>query len=114
MARLSPFALAAAVVATSLSVIAPAGAAPARDPNSAVVHYGDLDLTTDAGRTMLDRRVRHAVNSLCHVNAEREIAMIQLCRTNLMESTTPQVQLAIRDSANRLADADSSFRAVLR
>lgn len=114
MALLSPLALAAAVIATSLSVVAPAGAASAYDPNVRVVHYGDLDLTSDAGRAMLDRRIQRAVNSLCHVNAQREIDVIRACRADVMQTTAPAIQLAIRDSDNRLASTKASFRAVLR
>jgi UrcA family protein len=118
MARLSPLALAAAVIATSLSVVAPAGAAPAHDadvrPNAKVVRYGDLDLTTEGGRIVLDRRVRSAINRVCHDGSVVDLDAIRLCRANALEATKPAIQLAIHESANRVATADSAFGAVLR
>lgn len=114
MARLSPLALAAAVIATSLSVIAPAGAAPAYDPNVRVVRYGDLDLTTEAGRATLDRRVRSAINRICHQGSMIDLDAIQRCRESATEATRPAVQLAIHDSANRVANADATLGAALR
>jgi UrcA family protein len=114
MARLSPLALAAAVIATSLSVIAPAGAQSARDPNVRIVHYGDLDLTTAAGRASLARRVRSAVNRLCHDNRQLDLDTIERCRADVMDATRPKVDLALRDSASRVANADGTFSTALR
>ncbi len=114
MTRLSSLALASAVIAASLSFTVPAVAAPVADGNAILVHYGDLDLSTEAGRDMLDRRVQRAANKLCHAGGERDVGFIQACRANVMETTNPAVQVAIRDSANRLAGADTSLRAALR
>ncbi|WP_404711379.1 UrcA family protein [Sphingomonas sp. MMS24-J13] len=114
MARLSPLALAAAMIATSLSVLAPAGAASTYDPDVRIVHYGDLDLSTEAGRAVLDHRVRSAINRICHNGSVVDLEALRLCQENAMAATRPAVQLAIRNSENLLATADSAFRTVLR
>jgi UrcA family protein len=79
-----------------------------------VVHYGDLDLASEKGRATLDRRIQRAVGDICHVNAVRNIDLIRRCRENVMTTVKPAVQLAVRASADRVASADSSIRAVLR
>ena len=57
MTRLSPFALAGALIATSVSVMA------ANPVQAATRHvsYADLDLTSATGRSMMDARIRKAV-----------------------------------------------------
>jgi UrcA family protein len=115
MTRFSPIALVAALVATGIT-FAPAASATtvSRDSEVIVVHYGDLDLGTEKGRTTLDRRIYRAVGDLCHVNAVRNIDLNRRCRASVMETVRPAVQLAVRNSADRVASADSAIRAVLR
>jgi UrcA family protein len=52
----------AAFVATI--AIAPAAASPSK-PATHIVRYADLDLTSDAGRATLDRRINQAVRMVC-------------------------------------------------
>jgi UrcA family protein len=79
-----------------------------------VVHYGDLDLSAEQGRKTLDHRIHRAVDNLCHVDAVRNIGLVRHCRQDVMATVRPAVQLAIRNSADRIASADSSIRTVLR
>jgi UrcA family protein len=115
MTRFSPIALAAALIATGVT-LAPAASATTipNDSDVMVVHYGDLDLSSERGRTMLDRRIRRAVDDVCHVHAVRDIDLIRRCRESVMSTVQPAVQFAVRASADRVASADSSIRAVLR
>jgi UrcA family protein len=64
MIRLSPWALAGAVVATSLSVLA---AAPVQAA-SRHVPYNDLDLTLSADRAVMDQRIRKAAHWVCRAD----------------------------------------------
>jgi UrcA family protein len=114
MTRFSPLALAAAFVATGITLAPAASASVSSDPETMVVHYGDLDLGTEKGRVTLDRRIFRAVGDLCHVNAVRNIDLNRRCRASVMETVRPAVQLAVRNSADRVASADSAIRAVLR
>jgi UrcA family protein len=116
MTRFSPIALAAALIATGVT-LAPAASATttiSNDSDVMVVHYGDLDLSSERGRAMLDRRIRRAVDDVCHVHAVRDIDLIRRCRESVMSTVQPAVQFAVRASADRVASADSSIRAVLR
>lgn len=63
MTRLSPFAFAAALAATSITVLASAPA-PAATMH---VRYGDLDLSTASGRAMLDKRINRAAHAVCWI-----------------------------------------------
>jgi UrcA family protein len=44
--------------------IAPAAASPSK-PATHIVRYADLDLTSEAGRATLDRRINQAVRVVC-------------------------------------------------
>ncbi len=44
--------------------VAPAAASPST-PSKHIVRYSDLDLTKEAGRATLDRRINHAVRTVC-------------------------------------------------
>ncbi len=44
--------------------VAPAAASPSA-PATHIVRYSDLDLTKEAGRATLDRRIDHAVRTVC-------------------------------------------------
>lgn len=60
MMKLPLAALAAALLVAPAAAqnLAPAG-------SSQIVEFADLDLTSDSGRTALDRRIRAAVQSVC-------------------------------------------------
>jgi UrcA family protein len=48
----------------SMIAIAPAAASPSK-PATHIVRYADLDLTSEAGRATLDRRINQAVRVVC-------------------------------------------------
>ncbi len=48
----------------SIIAIAPAAASPSA-PATHIVRYSDLDLTKEAGRATLDRRINQAVRTVC-------------------------------------------------
>jgi len=53
----------------------PAFAEPLQPPaNVAVVHIADLDLSTDAGRRQLDRRIVTAAGEVCGVASDADLA----------------------------------------
>jgi len=53
---------------------APALAEPAQPHNVAIVHTADLDLTTDAGRRQLDRRLVVAAGEVCGTASKADLA----------------------------------------
>ena len=57
-------ALVAGAIAATLAFTAPARAAQT-DPYTERVHYGDLDLATEAGVAALDQRIRDAAKRIC-------------------------------------------------
>lgn len=56
--------LAVALVAAALAM----PAAAAEEHRTARVHYGDLDLATEAGQRQLDIRLERAARGVCRVN----------------------------------------------
>ena len=77
--------LLAALMAQSL----PAAAAAGEQAPGVRVGYADLDLTQEAGRRILDRRLQRAVERVCpDDNGVREVAQlaaIRACRANKMQ-----------------------------
>ncbi len=49
----------------ALSVSAPLAASERDIPQTARIHYADLDLTRDAGKAELDRRIKKTLSQLC-------------------------------------------------
>lgn len=91
-----------------LPALALAIAAPAVAQSTTVeVAYGDLDLTKDAGRDALDRRLNRAARQLCGSRPARNLAMIQdhqHCLADVRASYQPQVELALNAAnARRVA-----------
>ena len=62
----------AALTAASLS--APAMAQDAPDQRAQVVSYADLDLSSEAGRRALDRRIHVAVKEVCGTASDADVA----------------------------------------
>ena len=103
-----------ALTASALVVTAAAGfASPAHaadaDSQTAVVHYRDLDLSTDAGAAKLKARVARAADTVCGPVGGRGIAdydRVATCRNNAIASASPQVNAVIasvRSSDHRYA-----------
>lgn len=63
----------------------------------AQVRYGDLDLGSDAGRAMLERRLRTAARQVCNAQVDDVVAQAeqQRCRSEAMVATRRAVAVAI-------------------
>jgi UrcA family protein len=98
MARLSPLALAGALVATGMTIVSssPAGATAMR------VHYGDLDLSTAAGRATMDARINHAARVVCRVE-NRDLAGAEGCRRESVARAHATLDRALQDNVVQLA-----------
>ncbi len=98
MFRLSPLALAGALLATSLTVLSttPVQAAVRH------VHYGDLDLSTATGRATLDRRLRTAANSVCLAET-RMLTVADACARVTLAQARVDARQAVQGSAVQVA-----------
>lgn len=88
--------------------VAPAAAQnPAYDDRTQVVSTADLDLRSDRGRSVLDRRIRTAVQSACGVASSVDPEgrnEVRQCRADLMGKVAVQRdQLITRQSHTVLA-----------
>lgn len=92
--------------ALALAIAAPA-AAETVQPFAVEVAYGDLDLTKDAGRDALDRRLTRAARQICGSRPARNLAMIEdhgNCLAEVRTNYQPQVELALNNAnARRVA-----------
>jgi UrcA family protein len=102
---------------TILLFLASLSAGPAAFPARAdgpvgrttIVQFSDLDLSTSAGRTTLDRRVKRAVKHVCEFGgptSPTDIDRVSACREQALKDATRQVRLAAGYSAD-----DSELRA---
>lgn len=93
--------------ALALAIAGPAAAETTAQPFTVEVAYGDLDLTKDAGRDALDRRLARAARQICGSRPARNIAMIQdhgNCLADVRTNYQPQVELALNNAnARRVA-----------
>ena len=103
-----------ALTASALAITAAASfASPARaadaDTRSAVVHYKDLDLTTDAGEAKLKARVAKVAERVCGRMDGRSLddrERFNTCRDTAIASASPQMNAVIasvRSSDHRYA-----------
>ena len=100
MIRLSPFALAAAVLATSVTV---AAASPSAAATAVRVSYADLDLSSATGRATLDSRLDRAVSKVCFSADQLDLGNVRACRLALREQAQSNAKLAYADSVTRMA-----------
>lgn len=111
----TPLALAAAA-----AIVLHAGAAFAndRDVSTTMVKYGDLDLTTQAGKKAFDRRVNRAVATVCAMPTTVGSRIRHLDETCVAQSLaradrakTTVVARAEQRKTDRLAAAESGATA---
>src|SRR5262245_29783578 len=98
-----------ALVAASLATFATAAAAE----STRYVDYGDLDLSSAAGRTELRQRVTTAVEQACGPVEVRNIhsgEVIAACRTDTWAEVQPQLDAAFGGSVEFVADARIAIR----
>ena len=81
---LKPVLFAAATLVSAVS-ISPAFAKPVT-PETRVVSYADLDLSTAAGQARLDRRIEAAVRQVCGAATNFELARRQAVRDCVAET----------------------------
>ncbi|MDT9598581.1 UrcA family protein [Sphingosinicella rhizophila] len=99
-----------ALAATTCAI--PANAQDVRD-RSEIVHYADLDLATDAGRTELDRRLRVAIKAACgtasdaHPGGKNEV---RRCREATRAIAARQREIAMASAERRSATRYASER----
>jgi UrcA family protein len=98
MIRLSPFALAGALIATSVTVaaVSPANAAVER------VRFADLDLTSAHGRATLASRINNAAMSVCLADY-RDLNLARSCQKSSVARAQADVRQATQDSTIQLA-----------
>ncbi|WP_116090822.1 UrcA family protein [Sphingomonas crusticola] len=98
MIRLSPFALAGALLATSVTILAvtPTQAA------SRHVRYGDLDLTSPAGRAAVEARLHTAAGAVCWSDYNT-LSLIAACRRATMSQARADLNRAVRGSLIQVA-----------
>jgi UrcA family protein len=97
MTRLSPFALAGALIATSLTVLS---AVPVQ-ANAMRVRYGDLDLTSAAGRAVMNDRIHRAAIVVCNEN--RDLSLAAACRKDSIDRAHADLDRAIDGKAVQMA-----------
>jgi len=98
MNRLSPLAFAGALFATGLTVMASSPVQAA----TAIVHYGDLDLSTAAGRATLDSRVSHAAHTVCWIE-NRTLSASEGCRRVSIANAHAAMARAVQSQSIQLA-----------
>ena len=101
------FALAALAATHSHSALANS------EPPSDDVHYGDLNLTTEAGIKALDRRLDRAVERVCGRASMTDLpaqVAIAKCRKETNQSIQAEREFAIASANGRQGLADSAPR----
>ncbi len=96
------------ILVSAAALAFPAVAAEPMNPNHVrQVHFADLNLESDEGRAMLDRRLNRAVKSICAVNPvldSQAIAEAQAqCEAATRASLDGQVDAAVRANRARAA-----------
>jgi UrcA family protein len=81
--------IASALLTTAAIKAAPALAEPAAGPevNVSIVQSADLDLSTDAGRKSLDRRLVHAASDVCGTASDSDLVgknRVVACRRSVL------------------------------
>ena len=99
---------AAALAAGTVAIATPAVAAQAQD--GITIAYGDLDLSTDAGKARLDRRVRQAARSFCGDVPLQNIGQ----RTAVLACHSEVAAAAEEDLRTAMAAKATSVRLALR
>ena len=100
---------ASALVVTAAAAFASPARATDADTNSALVHYQDLDLTTDAGEAKLKARIARAAAAVCGPVGGHGIAdydRVNTCRNTAIAGASPQMNAVIasvRSSDHRYA-----------
>jgi UrcA family protein len=91
----------------AVSVVVPPVPAFAQDDrNSVIVDYGDLNLNNDRGLSVLDRRLRNAVEQICGRISPREVfrhRSVRACKRVAWNGIEPQRENAIARARRELS-----------
>ena len=93
-------AFAALLAATALVVPTVSQAA---QPNSVRVPYSDLNLASNAGATILEKRIVSAARIVCQVEDSRELALAQatrICRSDAVAGAQPAFNAVLAAARN--------------
>ncbi|HLG87280.1 MAG TPA: UrcA family protein [Alphaproteobacteria bacterium] len=106
--------LIAAVTIFALAAAAPVVAAePAAEQQSLTVKYADLDLTREAGVSLLTARIKHAANAACgpvDFRSLREVGLFNACRDEAIKSAMAKVETAVAAARRSLYAASGEAR----
>ena len=98
-----------ALVTAAVIKAVPAFSAPVPAQNVSIVHTTDLDLSTDAGRAVLDHRLVIAARDVCGIAADFDLSgknKIRTCRAEtLAKARAESAQLVSRAGAVLVAAA---------
>ena len=86
-----------AAVFTASALVTPT-VSQAATTNSVRVSYADLNLASQYGARILDRRVHSAARVVCEIEDSREMALAQatnLCRNQAVSDAQPAIQAAL-------------------
>ena len=99
----------AAAFALAATIAAPAVSAQAATSSSASVSYADLNLSTEKGREVLDKRIVRAAEKICGPSS-RNLGMspaVKSCQQDTIVAAMKSRDLAVADyDAKRFAAAD--------
>jgi len=97
MLKVSP-ALAGVAALTVAAVLVVPTVSQAADTNSMVVSYADLNLASQAGTQVLDRRIASAAEAVCGYQESLQFALVtatKACRKDAIEATRPAYEAAV-------------------
>jgi UrcA family protein len=85
-------------IALSFLVLAPVTAFAQEVPSSVAVSYGDLNLKSEAGVKVLDRRLESAIRSVCREHDGTAILALRVAAQRCVREKSAEVA-ALRDRA---------------
>jgi UrcA family protein len=97
MLKASPAFAALAAVAVAAAFVVPT-VSQAAEPNSAVVTYADLNLASDAGSQVLQRRIAIAARVVCGFEDSKQYDIViatNACRSGAIEGARPAYEAAV-------------------
>ena len=104
---------AAALVAGFVNLGLAAAPAFAQPAEGIAVSYADLNLSSAAGREVLDRRIANAAGQLCGEFRAVELgwaAAVEACRAETIALAQPQRNAALRHGTVQVSDASQIVR----
>lgn len=96
----------------ALSVSAPLAASERDIPQTARIHYADLDLTREAGKAELDRRIKKTLSQLCaedqQLGLSKRLQEIRCLRAATAQVAAQRAQV-LANAAARPASRDTAL-----